>query len=181
MEMSSEIDRGAVFIAFSSPQIKDLVSFGSWQKVVLSRLAWKTQSTSFLVKSAKGGERSGAAGAGRICCACEIILLTIWSLWLRKKTAILDCSPGSHLLSHVRLKIHHRQQSGLIQYIYSGMFLNTKRLFLLPLKKPLLQRVGNPTDGGNIHEEIRWRRRAAAQPGALFSRFSGQICSCVAI
>lgn len=98
------------------------------------------------MKSAKGGKTSGAAGARRICCACEIILLTIWRLWLTRKTAILDCSPGSHLLSRMQLKIHHRQQSGLIQYIYSGMFffffLNTKRLFfLLPLKQPLLQRV----------------------------------------
>lgn len=54
---------------------------------------------------------------------------------------ILDCSPGSHLLSRVQLKIHHRQQSGFIQYIYSAIFLNTKRLFRLPLKQPLLQRV----------------------------------------
>lgn len=68
-----------------------------------------------------------------------------WRLWLTRKTAILDCSPGSLLLSRVQLKIHHRQQSGLIQYIYSGFFFfffwTPKGFFLLPLKQPLLQRV----------------------------------------
>lgn len=57
---------------------------------------------SFLVKSATGGKKSNIAGAQRICCACEIILLTIslWlasCLWLRIKIVILECTAGSNL------------------------------------------------------------------------------------
>lgn len=39
MEMSSGIEHRVVFVAFSLPQIKDPVLFGSWQKVVFSKLA----------------------------------------------------------------------------------------------------------------------------------------------
>lgn len=100
--------------------------------MLFSVLAWNTQS--FLVKSATGGKTSNIAGAQRICCACEMISLTIslWlasCLWLRIQTVIQERTAGSNLWPSSllsSLKIHYPPQPGDVQYTRSGL-LNSRR------------------------------------------------------
>lgn len=107
MEISSKIEHKMVFIAFSSPKKKkkrkDFFSFllAPGRNGLFCTRSKYTKHR-FLVKSATGGKKSNIAGAQRICCACEIILLTISlglasCLWLRIKTVILECTAGSNL------------------------------------------------------------------------------------
>lgn len=59
------------------------ILFGSWQKWSFLYLL-EIHKARFLVKSATGGRQSNIAWAHRICCACEIIFLTISLLLVSK-------------------------------------------------------------------------------------------------
>lgn len=87
MEITSKIEHKMVFVSPPASLEKKtqkriffclflLILFGSRQKWSFLYLL-ETHKARFLVKSATGGRQSNIAWAQRICCACEIILLTV--------------------------------------------------------------------------------------------------------